>query len=49
MNTHTTRRRKRTSTKKPTRKWSIKYKRSIDCKRPRGFSQKQYCKKKKGR
>ncbi len=29
----------------PTRcKWSIKYKHSIDCKKPRGFSQKQYCK-----
>jgi len=26
------------------RKWSIKYKRSIDCSRPKGFSQKQYCK-----
>ena len=26
------------------RKWSLKYKRSINCKRPRGFSQKQYCK-----
>lgn len=26
------------------RKWSAKYKRSINCKRPRGFSQKQYCK-----
>ena len=25
-------------------KWSNKYKRSINCKRPRGFSQKQYCK-----
>jgi len=25
-------------------KWSIKYKRSINCKRPRGFSQKQHCK-----
>jgi hypothetical protein len=23
--------------------WSAKYKRSIDCKRPRGFSQRQYC------
>ena len=23
--------------------WSLKYKRSIDCKRPRGFSQRQYC------
>ena len=27
--------------------WSLKYKRSINCKRPRGFSQKQYCKYKK--
>jgi len=26
------------------RRWSIKYKRSINCKRPKGFSQKQYCK-----
>lgn len=25
-------------------KWSLKYKRSIDCKRPKGFSQKQHCK-----
>ena len=25
-------------------KWSAKYKRSINCKKPRGFSQKQYCK-----
>ncbi len=25
-------------------KWSQKYKKSIICKRPRGFSQKQYCK-----
>jgi thiol-disulfide isomerase/thioredoxin len=25
-------------------KWTRKYKRSINCKRPRGFSQKQYCK-----
>jgi len=24
--------------------WSLKYKKSINCKRPRGFSQKQYCK-----
>ena len=29
------------------RKWSAKYKRSIDCKNPKGFSQKQYCKRKK--
>lgn len=26
------------------RKWSRKYKLSINCKRPKGFSQKQYCK-----
>ena len=26
------------------RKWSLKYKRSIKCRRPKGFSQKQYCK-----
>jgi hypothetical protein len=25
-------------------KWSIKYKRTINCKKPKGFSQKQYCK-----
>jgi hypothetical protein len=25
-------------------KWTLKYKRSINCRRPRGFSQKQYCK-----
>jgi hypothetical protein len=32
-------------TKKNTsRKWSIKYKKSINCNRPAGFSQKQYCK-----
>ena len=30
--------------KKSKRRWSVKYKRSINCKRPRGFSQKQYCK-----
>ena len=24
-------------------KWSLKYKRSINCRRPRGFSQRQYC------
>ncbi len=29
------------------KKWSLKYKRSINCKRPRGFSQKQFCKAKK--
>jgi hypothetical protein len=26
------------------RKWSMKYKKSINCKSPKGFSQKQYCK-----
>ena len=26
--------------------WTMKYKRSIDCKNPKGFSQKQYCKNK---
>jgi hypothetical protein len=25
-------------------KWSLKYKRSIDCNHPKGFSQKQHCK-----
>ena len=29
---------------KKTRKWSQKYKKSINCRRPKGFSQKQYCK-----
>ena len=30
--------------RQPRRHWSIKYKRSINCRRPRGFSQKQHCK-----
>ena len=25
-------------------KWTLKYKKSINCKKPKGFSQKQYCK-----
>ena len=25
-------------------KWTQKYKKSINCKKPKGFSQKQYCK-----
>ena len=25
-------------------KWSMKYKKSINCQRPKGFSQKQHCK-----
>ena len=24
--------------------WSMKYKKSINCKNPKGFSQRQYCK-----
>ena len=35
--------------KKTKRKWSNKYKRQINCKKPKGFSQKQYCKKRKNR
>lgn len=30
--------------KRKKRKWSRKYKLSINCNRPKGFSQKQYCK-----
>ncbi len=26
------------------KRWSLKYKKSINCKRPKGFSQKQHCK-----
>ena len=33
-----------TSKNKKHRKWSMKYKKSINCKKPRGFSQKQHCK-----
>jgi hypothetical protein len=28
-------------------RWSTKYKKSIDCDNPKGFSQKNYCKRKK--
>jgi len=35
---------RRTKIKKRENKWSKKYKKSINCKNPRGFSQKQYCK-----
>ena len=35
---------KKKKQKKRNRKWSKKYKSSIDCKNPKGFSQKQYCK-----
>lgn len=30
-------------TMKKRRKWSLKYKRSIDCSNPKGFSQRQHC------
>ena len=33
--------------KKVQRKWSLKYKRSINCRRPKGFSQKQYCRRRR--
>ena len=29
--------------KKIQAEWSVKYKKSIDCNNPKGFSQKQYC------
>lgn len=35
---------RKTKKVKRKRKWSLKYKKSINCKRPKGFSQKQYCK-----
>lgn len=41
------RRRNKRKTKKKhhkKRKWSLKYKRSINCNNPKGFSQRQYCK-----
>ena len=31
-------------TRKHGGKWSMKYKKSINCKKPKGFSQKQHCK-----
>ena len=36
--------RKTNKRKRGGRKWSLKYKRSINCRRPRGFSQRQHCK-----
>jgi hypothetical protein len=33
-----------TKSKKNIRKWSMKYKKSINCNNPKGFSQKQHCK-----
>ena len=35
---------KRMGTKRMGGKWSIKYKKSINCNHPKGFSQKQHCK-----
>ena len=35
---------KRKSLKRVGGKWSLKYKKSIDCRHPRGFSQRQHCK-----
>ena len=34
----------KSSNKKIGGKWSLKYKRSINCNHPKGFSQKQHCK-----
>ena len=31
-------------TKSKKKKWSMKYKKSINCNNPKGFSQKQHCK-----
>ena len=42
MSNKSTRKRPLNSTRK--HKWSLKYKRSIDCKHPKGFSQRQHCK-----
>ena len=36
--------RRKNKNKKSRKRWSLKYKKSINCKRPRGFSQRQYCK-----
>ena len=38
------RKRTRTRKPKPKRKWTLKYKRSINCRHPKGFSQRQHCK-----
>jgi hypothetical protein len=34
-------------TGKKKKRWSVKYKKSINCSNPKGFSQKAYCKRKK--
>ena len=38
------RNKKRVGTKRVGGKWSINYKKSINCSHPKGFSQKQHCK-----
>jgi len=35
---------KRIGAKRIGGKWSLKYKKSINCRHPKGFSQKQHCK-----
>ena len=42
MKTMNTKKTTKNNTRK--RKWSLKYKRSINCKKPKGFSQRQHCK-----
>ena len=37
-------RKRHNKTKTGGRKWSMKYKKSINCSHPKGFSQKQHCK-----
>ncbi len=37
-------RKNKSKNKKSKKRWSLKYKKSINCNRPRGFSQRQYCK-----
>jgi len=39
-----TKKNKSSKNKNKKHKWSMKYKKSINCKRPKGFSQKQFCK-----
>ena len=39
-----TKSRTRTRTRTRKHKWSLKYKKSINCKHPKGFSQRQHCK-----
>ena len=43
MSLHITEKTRKGIKRKP-RKWSQKYKNSINCRRPKGFSQKQHCK-----